>query len=119
MPAGYQDLYMERGTTFTSQLTLTDNNGLPYNLNQFNVFSSAKSSYISDNVALQFTANVVNANSGILQLSANAATTANVVPNAVNKLVYDVIIQDTTGSGNITRVLEGQIFVSPSVSLPY
>lgn len=110
---------MERGATFTSQLTLTDNNGLPYNLNNFNVFSYAKPSYISTNVALNFTANVVNANSGTLQISANAAATANVVTNSVNKLVYDVILVDTTGSGNITRVLEGQIFVSPSVSTPY
>ena len=43
-----------------------------------------------------------------------AATTANV---PAGNLVYDFILRDTA-SNNITRVLEGQIFVSPGVT-PY
>ena len=113
MPAGYQDLFLEQGTTFTTQMTLADNTGAPYNLNGFTVKSQARTSYYSSNVALNFTASVFNANSGIIQLSANSATTANV--SSVQKLVYDVIIIET-GTGSVTRVLEGQIFVSPSVT---
>lgn len=113
MPAGYQDIFLEQGTTFTTQMTLADNTGAPYNLNGFTVKSQARTSYYSSNVAINFTASVANANSGIIQLSADPATTANVSP--IQKLVYDVIITET-GTGAITRVLEGQIFVSPSVT---
>jgi hypothetical protein len=113
MAAGYSNLYMNQGETFTSQLTLTDSNGVAYDLTGFNIASSAKRSYYSANTTINFTVTVMDANSGIIQLSANAATTAN-VPTLGQKLVYDVLIQDT--SNNISRVLEGNIFVSPSVT---
>ena len=32
MAAGYQDLYIEQGTTFTTQITLDDNMGGAFNL---------------------------------------------------------------------------------------
>jgi hypothetical protein len=114
MAAGYQDQYIEKGTDFTSQLTLKDSYGNPYNLSYFTVSSQARISYTSSNVALQFSSSIIDANNGIIQLSANSATTANIVPNYVGRLVYDVVITDSTGIKS--RVLEGQITVSPSVT---
>ena len=113
MPAGYQDLFLEQGTTFTTQLTLADSTGAPYNLSGFTIKSQARKSYYSDIIAINFDASAYDANNGIIQLAANSATTANV--SSTSKLVYDVIIRDNT-SNNVTRVLEGQIFVSPSVT---
>ena len=113
MSAGYQDQFLEQGTTFTTQLTLDDVNGTPYNLTHFNVKSQARTSYYSDTIVINFDATVANANAGIIQISANSAVTANVSPR--QKLVYDVIITDNE-TGSVTRVLEGQIFISPSVS---
>ena len=113
MAAGYLDLFIEQGSTFTTQATLSDTNGAPYNLTGFTVRSQARTSYYSNTTSLVFNATVYNANNGIIQLSANSATTTNI--SAKQKLVYDVIITDTY-SGTITRVLEGQIFVSPSVT---
>ena len=113
MPAGYQDLFLEQGSTFTTQLTLTDSTGAPYNLTDFTVKSQARKSYYSDTIAINFDASAYDANNGVIQLSANSVTTANV--SSTNKLVYDVIIRDNA-SNNVTRVLEGQIFVSPSVT---
>ena len=115
MAAAYQDQYLEKGTTFNAQLTLTDDTGTPYNLNGFIVESEARLSYYSANVAIEFETSIPDADNGIIILSANSATTANVYAGPVHKLVYDVILTDT-GNGNVTRVLEGQIFVSPSVS---
>ena len=112
MPAGYQDLFLEQGTTFTTSMTLEDSYGLPYNLNEFTVKSYAKRSYYSSNTTLQFDSTILDANNGIIQLAADAPTTAN-IPSG--KLVYDVILTQTS-SGNVTRVLEGQIIVSPSVT---
>jgi len=113
MPAGYQDIFLEQGTTFITQLALADNTGAPYNLTNFTIKSQARKSYYSSNVSIQFNASVYSANSGIIQLAANSATTANVSP--AQKLVYDVIITEN-GTGAVTRVLEGQIFISPSVT---
>jgi len=112
MPAGYADQYIEQGTTFTSDLTLDDVNGTPYDLNGFTVRSQARRSFYSSNATITFTATVVNANTGTIRLAANSAVTANVRPG---KLVYDVIITETS-TGNVTRILEGQIFVSPAAT---
>ena len=112
MAAGYQDQYLEQGTTFTSEVTLTDSNGTPYNLNNFTFASQAKRSYYSTNTTIVFQVTATDANNGVLKISANSAVTANV---PAGKLVYDVIIKETA-SNNITRILEGQIFVSPAVT---
>jgi hypothetical protein len=111
MPAAYSDQYLEQGTTFSSQITLDGSNGAAYNLYGFSASSQAKKSYYSSNAVLQFTSTVSDAANGIITISANAATTSNV---PAGKLVYDVIITDSVG--NVTRVLEGRIFVSPGVT---
>jgi len=111
MAAGYQDIFMEQGVTYVNQITLDDVTGSPYNLTGFTVKSQAKKSYYSANPTIVFNATVYDANNGIIQLSANTAVTANVPPG---KLVYDVVIMDT--GNTVTRVLEGQIFVSPAVT---
>lgn len=115
MPAGYQDQYLEQGADFNSQITLDDNYGVPYNLNGFTVSSQARRSFYSANATIIFTTQITDANNGVIALSADAATTANVSPGATGKLVYDVTIRQTS-SGLVTRVLEGQIYVSPSVT---
>jgi len=113
MSAGYQDLFLEQGTTFTTSLTLDDSYGSPYNLTDFTVKSYAKKSYYSANTTLVFTASVLDANNGVIQLAANSATTANV---PAGRLVYDVMIKQTS-TGVITKVLEGQIIVTPTVTI--
>jgi len=115
MAAGYQDIFLNQGETFNTSLTLNDPNGLPYNLTGFSVASQAKKSYYSSNVSINFVTSISDANNGIIQLSANSHVTANIT---AGKLVYDVVIKDNTTS-NITRVLEGQIIVSPAVTLTF
>jgi hypothetical protein len=112
MPAAYSDLYLEQGTTFVTSVTLDGNNGEAYNLANFSVRSQAKRSYYSSNATLTFTSTVTDAVNGVIRLSATANTTANI---PAGTLVYDVLLTDTVG-GSITRVLEGQIFVSPAVT---
>jgi hypothetical protein len=114
MSAGYQNIYLNQGEDFYTTITLYDNNGVPYNLTNFTIASQAKTSYYTANAAIVFSTSVFSANSGIISLAANNATTANV--SARQKLVYDVYITD--GSGVKTRVLEGQVYVSPGVTIP-
>lgn len=113
MSAGYQDLFLNQAETFNTTLTLNDPYGNPYNLNDFTIRSYAKKSYYTNNTTIVFDASILNANNGIIELSANAATMANV---SAGKLVYDVFITQTS-SGAVTKVLEGQILVSPAVTI--
>lgn len=112
MPAAYQDLNLEQGTTFTEQITLTDQYGASYNLYNFSIASQARKSYFSANASIIFNASVYDAPNGIIQLTVDAPTLANV---SAGKYVYDVKITDSA-SHNVTRVLEGQVFVSPDVT---
>jgi hypothetical protein len=111
MAAGYSDQYLEQGSTFTSQLTLADDYGNPYNLTGFTVSSRAKKSYTTANVAFNLTTSITSANNGIITLSLDAPTTANI---PYGKYVYDVITTSVTNQ--VSRVLEGQIYVSPGVT---
>jgi hypothetical protein len=113
MAANYLDIYIEQGTDYVNQITLDDSTGAPYDLTNFNIFASAKTSYYTANATIVFDASVYDAANGIIQIGANSAITSNV--SSAQTLVYDVIVQDTV-SGVITRVLEGQIFVSPGVT---
>lgn len=111
MPAAYSDIYLEQGVTFNSQIVLNDDYGNSLNLTGFSVQSQGKRSYFSNVVYLHFNATVYDAANGVIQLSANSASTSQV---PAGKLVYDVITIDS--SNNVTRVVEGQIFVSPGVT---
>ena len=111
MAAAYADQFLEQGSSFNSQMTLTDAYGNPYNLSGFTVSSQAKKSYFSSNVWINFTTTISNPATGLITLSLTPQVSANV---PAGKYVYDVIMND--GSGNISRVLEGQIFVSPGVT---
>ena len=113
MSAGYQDIFLNQGETFTTSLSLADPNGNPYDLNYFLVASSAKKSYYSSNATIIFETTVLDANNGIIQLQSSSSVTANLSPG---KLIYDVQIKDTI-SNNVTRVLEGQVLISPAVTL--
>ena len=113
MAAGYQDLFLEQGTTFSETLTLNDSYGNPYNLNNFEVASQARSSYYAANATIAFTATVSNANNGVITLSLDAPTSANIVTPPTT-LLYDVLIKDS--SNNITRVLEGKVFIDPAIT---
>lgn len=115
MSAGYQDLFLNQGEAFNTSLTLTDVNGGPFNLNDFTVYSQARTSYYAANAAIIFTSTVLDANNGVIQISANASST--ILPNVTSsKLVYDVFTVQTS-TGIPTKVLEGQIFLSPSATI--
>jgi len=111
--SGYQDLFIEQGSTYYETITLNDSYGNPYNLNGFLVASQAKASYYSANATITFVAAVTDANNGIITLSANSAVTSNIITPPTT-LLYDVLLKDS--SNNITRVLEGRVFIDKAVT---
>jgi hypothetical protein len=110
MPAAYQELYIEQGSTFNTTITLDDVYGLAYNLYGYSASSMMRNSYYAANATAVFNTTIDTAN-GIIGLGLTSANTANIWPG---RYVYDTIITDV--SGNVTRVLEGIITVSPSVT---
>ena len=110
MSASYYYLYIEKGSTFSTSVSLNDTFGASYNLMNFTASSQIRKSYYSANSTAIFTT-AINSASGTITLGLNANTTSNIVPG---RYVYDLLIND--GTGNITRVLEGIAEVSPNVT---
>jgi hypothetical protein len=113
MSAGYQELFLEQGTTFNTTITLDDVYGQSYNLLNFSASSQIRKSYYSSNATAVFDT-VVNGIHGEIALNLNANATANIRPG---RYVYDVLIYDVNNTANTTiRILEGIINVTPSVT---
>jgi hypothetical protein len=111
MAAAYQELFLEQGTTFTTNITLDDIDGLPFDLTGVAAKSQIRKSYYSANTTAQFIVTINAPTDGIILLSLGANTTANI---AAGRYVYDVAIKDTANT--VTRVLEGIVNVIPQVT---
>ena len=110
MPAAYTNLYLEKGATYNTTITLDDVYGDSYNLVGYTANSQFRKSYYSSNATATFETSIDTTN-GAITLSLSAATTANIAPG---RYVYDTTITDTQGV--VTRILEGIVDVSPSVT---
>ena len=115
MAAGYQNLYLEQGATFTLSISLDDAYGNNYDLTSANASSMIRKSYYSANATAVFTTNISTSPSTI-SLSLDSTQTANIAPG---RYVYDTIVS-FPGVANtaptVIRVLEGVVNVSPSVT---
>ena len=110
MAAGYSNLYMEQGTSFSTSITLDDVYNNSYNLVGYTASSQIRKSYYSSTPTATFITSI-NSTTGTITLSLAAPVTANI---AAGRYVYDTIITDT--DHNVTRILEGVIDVSPCVT---
>lgn len=111
MAAAYQELFLEQGTTFSTNITLNDIDGLPYDLTGVTAKSQIRKSYYSANTTAEFTINIQTPTDGNINLILDAPITANI---AAGRYVYDVAIKDTANT--VTRVLEGVVNVIPQVT---
>ena len=110
MAAGYTELFLEQGTSFTISLTIDDVSGSPFNLTGYTGTAQMRKSYYSSNAAATFVVTTGTPTDGIITLSLEAATTANIYPG---RYLYDVVV--TSGSTR-ARVLEGIVNVTPQVT---
>lgn len=110
MPAAYQNLYMEQGANFNATITLDDVYGNVYNLASYTANSQMRYSFYAANPTAILNTNI-NVLSGTITLSLDAPSTSNITPG---RYVYDTKITDPANT--VTRILEGVIEVSPSVS---
>jgi hypothetical protein len=107
----YANINIDQGSTFTSIVTVEDSQGLVFNLTGYTVRGQIRKSY-SSLTAVSFTASVAQASAGTIQIGLTATQTAAMKPG---RYLYDIEIVQTS-SGTVTRVVEGQVEVSPRVT---
>lgn len=116
--AHYKDLTIDQGSDLAVQLHLVNSDNTPKDLTDYTVAAKMSPNYSSsDSDKTSFAIDIVDPSiNGIVNLSlTNAQTDA---LKAKRKYVYDVEISHVDSDANtITeRIMEGQIFVTPSVT---
>lgn len=102
------NIVMDQGATFTTTFNVVDNNNLPIDLSYYTAASEMRKTYFSSN-AYSFSA--TGYANGAITLTMNAATTSAIW---AGRYVYDIDITDQ--SGNVSRVIEGIVTVTPGVT---
>lgn len=107
----YSNLVIDQGSTFSADIDVTDSNGDPLVLTGYTVDGQIRKSYAST-TAVDFSGSVYSAANGTVRISLTATQTNNM---KAGRYVYDVEITKTS-TGEITRIVEGQIEVRPGVT---
>jgi len=111
MAAGKHNFTLEQGATFDRQITVQENNQA-LNLTGYSVRMQMRSTHDSSTIALTFTTTVASpATEGKINLIATATDTA-----AIEEGIYVYDLEIESSGGNVTRLLEGQVTVSPEVT---
>ena len=103
------NLVIDQGTTFSTDLYLTDDGGEPLLLAGYVANSQIRKWYTSSNPSATF-ATSINVAAGSVTLNLTSNQTSNLVSG---RYVYDVEISD---GSTISRIVEGIITVTPQVS---
>jgi len=105
--AAKTNIVIDQGTDFNSSFTFTDEADDPIDFSIYTANSQLRKTY-SSTTAYSFQTSL--ANNGIITLSMNAATTANLSPG---RYVYDLEVE---ASGVRSRLVEGVVTVTPQVT---
>lgn len=115
--AQYEEFTIDAGTDVAIELHLTNIDGSKKNLEGYTVNAKLKKNYNSDSADTTDFSTVVAApaTDGVVTLSLTNTQTDTLKPG---RYVYDVEIsyQDSDSTDIIERILEGKIFVTPSVT---
>lgn len=106
------NLVIDQGTTFQADIDVTDSVGDVLDLTGYVVAGQMRKTYAS-NTAISFNpATVHSASSGTVRIGLSASATTSI---KAGRYVYDVEIKKQS-TGEVTRVVEGQIEVTPGVT---
>ena len=103
------NLVIDQGATYSTSVTITDDNDNIYDLTGHTGAAQMRKHYTSSN-ATSFSVSL-DANAGVVTLALTAAQTANLT---AGRYVYDVEI--TSSSNVVSRILEGIVTVTPNVT---
>ena len=110
MAAGTYNFIMEQGATLTRQLTVKES-GSALHLSGYSVASLMRSTHDSSTVVGTFTCTISNASGGIISMSMTP-----VVTGAIEEGMYVYDMEIRSGSGTVTRLLQGEVTVTPEVT---
>jgi hypothetical protein len=103
------NLVIDQGTTFSTDLTLSDENGDPLSLSGYTANSQIRKWYTSNNISASFET-AINVDDGVITLSLTANQSGSLT---AGRYVYDVEIND---GAQVSRIVEGIITVTPQVT---
>ena len=109
--AVYANLTIDQGSDFNSNIDVTDASGTVIDLSSYTLRGQIRKSY-SSTTAVDFTASTTS-QTGQIQISLTSTQTGAMKHG---RYVYDVEIENSVGI--VTRVLEGQVEVTPRVTKP-
>ena len=110
MAAGTYNFILEQGATFTRTLTVQENNSA-MNLTGYSVASKMRSTHDSSTVVGTFTCTISNASGGVIVMNMTSSITG-----AIEEAIYVYDLEIASGSGTVTRLLEGEVTVNPEVT---
>jgi hypothetical protein len=102
------NILIDQGADFSTEISVTDDNGDPVNLTGYSAAAQMRRHYTSA-TAISFNATIDV--TGSVALSMNAATSANVT---AGRYVYDCEL--TSSSNVVSRLVEGIVTVTPQVT---
>lgn len=108
--AGFAELTLEQGASYSTTVTVNGSNGSPTNLTNYTAAAQLRKSYYSS-TATDFTVSISDAAGGEITMALTSANTANLTPG---RYVYDLLITSPTSVK--TRVVEGIATILPSVT---
>lgn len=108
----YANLVIDQGSTFNSTITVEEATGAEISLEGYSVRAQIRKTYTSS-TAVDFIAEIVDPDNGIITLKLAPAASGSLKPG---RYVYDVEI--ITPNEDVTRVVEGQIEITPRVTRP-
>jgi hypothetical protein len=112
--ASTTNLTIDQGASFSKELTVENSDGTAFDLTGYSAEAKMASGYASTRTRINLTTTInADPTTGKITLTLNADQTSSL--DAPARYVYDVEILKTADS-TITRVYEGVITVSPSVT---
>jgi len=109
--ATISNLYIDQGTTFSTIIDLTNQDGSPLVLSGYTVQSQMRKSYQSS-TSISFTASVYDAGKGQIRLQLAPSATSNI---QAGRYLYDIEITNTNTQEKF-RVLEGIAVITPEIT---
>ena len=108
--AAISNLYIDQGTDFNVTVDVTNTDGSVLNLSNYTAVSQIRKTYGSSTVSATFATSIAAAQ-GQVTLTLTDTQTAGL---SAGRYVYDLNI--TSSAGVTTRVVEGQVVLTPGVT---
>lgn len=112
MPAAKLNLTVEQGATYTKKLVWRDKNRRPVNLTGYTARMQIRPKVDSSQIIYELSTTngrITLSSTGVIEMKISATDTSTLVSG-----VYDLEL--TTASGDVVRLVEGKVTVSPEVT---